>query len=125
MKNFIKCGIIGWCFEIIWTSLKSVRRKERKLMGQTSLFMFPIYGLAAVIKPVYSKLRKYNFFVRGIVYVASFFTIEYTTGNFLKKYDRCPWDYSGNKYNYKGLIRLDFAPLWFACGLIYEKILTN
>lgn len=125
MTNFIRCGIIGWCFEILWTSLNSFKRKERKLIGQTSLLMFPIYGIAAIIKPIYSRIEKYNVCIRGSLYTVAFFTVEYITGFLLKKYNCCPWDYSNNKYNLKGLIRLDFAPLWFTCGLIYEKILTN
>jgi hypothetical protein len=34
----------------------------------------------------------------------------------------CPWDYSGRIWNVDGLIRLDFAPFWFAAGLIFERL---
>ena len=47
------------------------------------------------------------------------------TGMLLKHYDMCPWDYSGNPLNYKGVIRLDYAPLWFCTGLLFEKILSH
>lgn len=33
-----------------------------------------------------------------------------------------PWDYTGRNTNIDGLIRLDFAPLWFATGLLFEQI---
>ena len=32
-------------------------------------------------------------------------------------------DYSDAALNYKGIIRLDYAPVWFIVGLIYEKML--
>jgi len=35
----------------------------------------------------------------------------------------CPWDYSNTPLNYRGLIRPDYAPLWFGAGLFFEKIL--
>lgn len=50
---------------------------------------------------------------------------EYLSGTFLMKKDRCPWDYSASPYNYKKVIRLDFAPCWFATGLLYEKFLVQ
>lgn len=40
-----------------------------------------------------------------------------------EKRDACPWDYSDAALNYKGIIRLDYAPVWFIVGLIYEKML--
>lgn len=47
------------------------------------------------------------------------------TGSFLKKKGCCPWDYSDAKHNYKGIIRLDYIPVWFLVGLIYERVLTK
>lgn len=29
------------------------------------------------------------------------------------------------KHNYKGIIRLDYIPVWFLVGLIYERVLTK
>lgn len=53
------------------------------------------------------------------------FSTEFLTGAFLKKRGMCPWDYSKAKLNVKGIIRLDYAPLWFITGLLYEKILKR
>ena len=47
------------------------------------------------------------------------------SGSILKEFEMCPWDYSGAAFQYRGIIRLDYAPLWFAAGLIFEKILTK
>ena len=50
---------------------------------------------------------------------------EFSTGLLLKHYNVCPWDYSRYPLNYKGVIRLDYAPLWFCTGLLFEKILSH
>lgn len=122
MNNFIKCGITGWCLEIIWTAFNSFRRREMKLIGSTSVLMFPIYGFASFIKPVYSLIKNKNVFIRGIIYTVAIFFMEYITGTILKKRKICPWDYSMAKFNLNGVIRLDYAPLWFLSGLLFEKI---
>ncbi len=61
--------------------------------------------------------------IRGGVYTIGIFLTEYSLGTLLKKYKACPWDYSKSKYNFRGVIRLDYAPLWFIVGLLFEKIL--
>ena len=124
MKNkFILCGTVGWCMEIIFTALHSFHNKEFKLIGRTSIWMFPIYGLASLLAPVYKLLKHQNAVIRGGVYTCCIFLGEFFTGSLLQKYDVCPWDYSKAKFNINGLIRLDYAPLWFGAGLLYEKLL--
>ncbi len=123
MRNFVKCGVFGWCLEIIWTALDSLRRREYKLIGRSSVWMFPIYGMASLIGPLSVLFRPLNMIWRGVIYMSGIFSMEYLTGSILKKRGVCPWDYSGAKLNYRGLIRLDYAPLWFLTGLFYEKIL--
>ena len=128
MKNeFVKCGITGCCMELVWTSFCGMRNKDLKLIGQTSIWMFPIYGMASVIKPLSCKLKQQNRGIvsRGLIYTMGIYATEYATGMMLKKKERCPWDYSKSKYNINGVIRLDYAPLWFAVGLMYENMLNN
>ena len=57
-KNFLMCGSIGWCLEIFWTGFHALLAGEPTMMGKTSLLMFPIYGCAALIGPVYKKLQQ-------------------------------------------------------------------
>ncbi len=126
-KDFVKCGICGCCMELLWTSFCSIKRKDYKMIGQTSVWMFPIYGMASVIKSVSRGLKNHHkdVFYRGMIYTIGIYAVEYTTGSLLKRKDRCPWDYSGSPYNINGVIRLDYAPLWFAVGLMYENILNK
>ncbi len=124
-KNFFICGLTGWCMEILFTSAGSLIKKDGRLIGQTSVWMFPIYGMAACIGPVYRKIRRFPALLRGALYSVGIFSFEYLSGSFLKKHALCPWDYSDAKANIDGLIRLDYAPFWMAAGLLFERILVR
>lgn len=132
-KNFLKCGVAGWCMEIVFTSMESIAAGDMRLMGRTSLLMFPIYGLGALLGPICQgldawlgdagKLRlKDKIWRHGINDMVLIFLVEYVSGFFLRFYNMCPWDYSGRRLNIDGLIRLDFAPCWFGAGLLFERI---
>ena len=121
---FLLCGLLGWCLEIFWTGLTSLQRRQMKLMGHSSFWMFPIYGCAAFLRPVSKLLKGKSVWLRGTLYAAGIFVVEFISGSFLKKHDLCPWDYSKAKLNYKGVIRLDFLPVWFFTGLLYERLLN-
>lgn len=124
-KDFIKCGVIGWCMEIIFTALGALRRRQMQLVGQTSLYMFPIYGSIALFKPAFSLMKKLSFPLRGLFYAASIFTAEFLSGRLLSKHSICPWNYERHRWHVNGLIRLDFLPFWFIAGLLYEHVLTK
>lgn len=125
--KFVQCGALGWCLEIFWTGLHALHAQDFRLMGHSSLWMFPIYGMASCIAPISEKLQRKNvpLAARGIVYTIGIFTAEYMTGFLLKHFNLCPWDYTGCPGSIQGLIRLDYAPVWFCTGLFYEKILSK
>lgn len=122
-KNFMKCGLVGWCMEIIFTSMDSLRRRDMTLKGFTSIWMFPIYGCAAILSPVCRLLRKMPAWFRGLTYMNLIFSAEYLTGRLLSRHQLCPWDYGKSKWNINRVIRLDYAPYWFGAGLLFERIL--
>lgn len=124
-KNFIKCGVIGWCMEILFTAFGALRRREMNLVGQTSLYMFPIYGCAAFFRPVFLIVKKISLPLRALLYAGSIFTAEFVSGRFLSKRNICPWNYGRHHWHVNELIRLDFLPFWAAAGLLYEYILTK
>lgn len=124
-KNFLLCGFTGWCLEILFTSFDSFRRRELQLMGRTSLWMFPIYGMAAFLKPFCRLFKRLPALLRALFYSCFIFLGEYVSGSILKKHRMCPWDYSGSPANINGVIRLDYAPFWMMAGLIFEKLLTK
>ena len=123
--TFLLCGTIGWCIEIIFTGFCSMLHHDFCLTSKTSLLMFPIYGMASFIKPIYTYIKTWNILARGIFYTIGIFFVEYVTGRLLTRLKICPWNYSHSKYNIHGVIRLDFSPFWFFTGLLYEKILCR
>lgn len=123
IHKFLKCGLTGWCLEILFTALGSLRRRDTTLKGTTSLWMFPIYGCAALMEPVFRLMKNRPVFLRGITYMNCIFAVEYVSGTLLKKKHLCPWDYRKSRWNIGRVIRLDYAPFWFLTGLLYEKLI--
>jgi hypothetical protein len=139
--HFVAYGLLGWCAEIVWTAsydaVAGTRRKEGdtvgrvamtraerlRLAGHTYLWMFPIYGSAALLfEPVHDAVRDWSWPLRGVVYTIGLFTVEALAGFVLKwTTGRCPWDYSYARTSIGGVIRLDYAPLWFVFGLALER----
>lgn len=124
-KNFIICGITGWCLEIMFTALHSLRRRDMKLTGQSSLWMFPIYGSAAFLEPLCSRIKGKPALLRGGFYAIFIFIGEFITGSLLSGKNLCPWDYSRSKWHINKVIRLDYIPNWILAGLLFERILTH
>jgi uncharacterized membrane protein len=121
--RFFIYGLLGWCLEVFWTGLGSLLKGDVTLMAWTSIWMFPIYGLAIILEPIHDRLRKMNILLRGIVYTLIIFTIEYTTGSLLRlTLGVCPWDYTPSPFSINGIIRLDYAPVWFTAGLLFERV---
>lgn len=133
LNNFLKCGVAGWCLEIMFTSVESILAKDMRLFGRTSLWMFPIYGMGALLGPISRGMDRWigdekwlslrdKFWRHGFNDMVLIFAAEYVTGAILKAKNMCPWDYSGRMFSVDGLIRLDFAPFWFCTGLLFERL---
>lgn len=126
--RFILYGLGGWCAEIIFTASRDRIRgrvDDWKLTGTTYLWMFPLYGLIAIIyEPVHDAIRLWVWPLRATVYVLGFFAIEYVSGWLLEWLTgSCPWDYSRwSRFSVNGYIRLDYAPIWMLVGLGLEPL---
>ena len=103
-KKFVLCGLTGWCMEILFTSFGALLRGDTRLLGRTSVWMFPIYGMAALISPVYDKIRHWPILLRGLLYGAAIMVGEFLSGSVLRFFHVCPWDYSDSFLNIKGLV---------------------
>lgn len=125
IHNFIHCGILGWCMEILFTAFHSLRRRQLALKGNTSVWMFPIYGCACFLAPICRLLKKKPLLLRGSIYAGLIFGAEYLTGSLLSRRQLCPWDYSRSRWHIQRLIRLDYLPLWFFAGLLFERLLSE
>ncbi|CDE46050.1 putative uncharacterized protein [Clostridium sp. CAG:411] len=126
LKRFILCGFAGWCLECFWTGLGSIiTASDKTLPCRTSVWMFPIYGTAMLIVPISKRLKGKSILIRGGIYTILIFLVEFITGSILSFFHLCPWDYSQAKFQIHGLIRLDYAPVWFLTGLFFEKLLNE
>ena len=121
---FALFGVIGVCFEVFINSIqKFMKTREITLMGHSSIWMFFIYGTSYfIILYVTTFFLNFNILIRGFIYMILFYMLEFSSGFILKKFKMIPWDYSEFKYNFKGIIALQFAPLWYIGGIFLETI---
>lgn len=124
-KKFMLCGLTGWCMEILFTSFEAFLHGDARLLGRTSVWMFPIYGMAALISPIYNKIKHWPILLRGLLYGAAIMIGEFISGSILRLFGVCPWDYSDSFLNIKGIVRLDYYPLWVFAGLAFERLLCR
>jgi uncharacterized membrane protein len=128
LARFVGYGLLGWGVEIVWTALSDTaagRQRGWRLEGRTFLWMFPIYGLLEPLyEPLHDALRPRPWPLRALAYALGFLTVEYATGWLLRRLlGACPWDYAGrSRYQVRGLVRLDYAPLWALLGLALEPV---
>lgn len=121
--RFVIYGLLGLIMETVWTGLGSLLAGDWRLKSFTSLWMFTIYGLAVFLEPLHESIRPWPWFSRGLLWVVVIFGIEFAAGGLLREVTGAsPWDYAGKTYNIDGLIRLDYAPAWFAAGLFFERV---
>ncbi|NLU50678.1 MAG: hypothetical protein GXX09_09800 [Syntrophomonadaceae bacterium] len=122
--RFVLYGFIGWIAEVIFTGTSSFLAGSLRLTAYTYLWMFPIYGTAVFLEPLHDHIRDVPWPVRGFIWAGAIFVIEYLAGGLLHLLiGFCPWDYTGTTpFSVGGYIRLDFLPIWFAGGLIFERL---
>jgi len=125
ITTFLIFGLIGWCMEVFWTGLGSLLKKDFRATSTTSIWMFFIYGSAALFTPVITAVSPLPLILRGVIYASCIFLVEYGAGILLKRFKVCPWDYSACKFSIQGVIRLDYAPVWFGVGLFFEFAYLN
>lgn len=142
MLQFLLYGALGWCVEIVWTAVCSLitgtrtdlcypdghvrlcREERLRLQGHTYLWMFPLYGLGGLLfEPCHEAIRDWHWLGRGLLWTVLIFVVEYFAGKLLCRLTgRCPWDYSYSRWHLHGMIRFDYAPLWFGFGFLLERV---
>lgn len=126
--RFLIYGLIGWCVEIIFTSLHNIASGvgDFRLTGISYLWMHPIWGVGFLACEEMGKSWRalgLPWWTRAVGYTFNCFIIEYAAGMILRAvFGAAPWDYSAAALNIHGLIRLDYAPFWAAAGFAAERI---
>lgn len=115
-------GMLGCFAELAWTGLAAAfRYRDTSLKGRVSLWMFPIYGLG--LGPGFDLLGHVAgaaaWPVRAALYALGVWAVEIAIG--LPTRNRL-WDYSKARWNWRGVVRWDYAPVWGAFGLLLEPV---
>jgi uncharacterized membrane protein len=130
---FIVFAVFGVAQEVLFTGIiDSIKEKNPRLKGRSTLWMFPIYGCILFIVMFVSHFN-YPWYVRGLLYAALILAWEYATGYIIRKMvGVSPWDYGASKsydnaarrkrFQISGLICLEYVPFWFIGGLLAEKL---
>ena len=122
-KKFIVYGILGLLAEVFWNGFSAMIKGDMLLKGTTCIWMFPIYGLAVFLEPVHNRIRHLPLIIRGGIYMVLIFVVELISGLLLRLVlGECPWNYVNKTLSICGIITLDYAPVWFAYGIMFEKI---
>ncbi|XP_015274273.1 PREDICTED: transmembrane protein 229B-like [Gekko japonicus] len=98
-----------------------------RLLGVASVWVLFIYGtFGMILEHLYLRLRcRCNLVVRGFLYTLCIYAWEFCIGYILRCFNACPWDYSGYRHNFMGLITLEYCPLWFVGSLLLERVVVH
>jgi uncharacterized membrane protein len=122
-KRFIVYGLLGLCAEVLWNGFRAMLSGDILLRGTTCIWMFPIYGLAVFLEGVHCRIRHLPLIVRGGIYMVLIFAVELISGLLLRwVLGVCPWNYENRALSVYGIITLDYAPIWFLLGIMFEKL---
>jgi hypothetical protein len=133
LPRFALYGLFGWCAEVVFTasadlatSLWTHEPIDARLVGHTYLWMFLVYGLGGLaFERVHRRLvrARWNWPARGLAYVLGCFGLEFAFGGAVEMLvGRIPWDYRNARWGVWGLIRLDYAGVWFVYGFLLEAV---
>ena len=121
-------AICSFYMEVVWTAVYEFvasGMENLTLRGYSSIWSLFIYGVSLTLLEkyyFYMRRRGFNTLLRGLVYTLSSFAVELAFGLILKPWNANSWDYS-NQFTYHlagGMIALEYAPLWFFSGLLFE-----
>ena len=118
-------GMFGICVEVVFTAIFDLFTKKRiALMGQTSLWMFPIYAFGLSYGFDLAEIVIQNDIIRYLSYPIWVWMIEILVGYPLLKFGIRIWDYSylSKQKQWKGIISFVHFPIWISLGIMVEYI---
>lgn len=117
---YIYC-FIGWCFESAYVSLKKRRFVNR---GFLKLPMLPIYGSGAIAILIVTIPVRDNLWLVWLFGMISATLLELVTGAVMELLFKVKyWDYSNQKFNYKGYICLSSSIAWGFLSLLLTEVI--
>lgn len=117
---YIYC-FFGWCFESTYVSLRKHRFVNRGFLHSPLL---PIYGSGAVVMLLVTlRIRSYAvlMFFAGMIGATA---LELVVGLAMESiFEVKYWDYSNQKFNYKGVICLSSSLCWGLFTVLLNKVI--
>ena len=117
---YIYC-FFGWCFESTYVSLRKHRFVNRGFLHSPLL---PIYGSGAVVMLLVTlRIRSYAvlMFFAGMIGATA---LELVVGLVMEAvFEVKYWDYSNQKFNYKGVICLSSSLCWGFFTVLLNKVI--
>lgn len=112
---------LGWCFESAYVSLKSKKLVNRGFMRGPFL---PLYGSGAVMMLVVSAPFRDNLLLTYLAGVVGATALEYVTGVTMEALFKVRyWDYSNQRFNYKGHICLSSSVAWGFLTILMTRVI--
>ena len=119
LTYFIIYSFLGWIMESV---VRSIAEKKIINTGFLKGPICPIYGIGAVILIIFLESLKDTPVALFVVSMIVFTIWEYLVGVLLEKlFNTKYWDYSDQKYNYKGRICLTNSICWGFLGIMFVK----
>ncbi len=123
LQRILIFGLLGMLVECFFTGAHSLLTRNWKATCTSYLYMIPIYGLAGItLDALHSKLALHPIYA-AMIYVPVIYIFEFCFGWLLQKIIKvCPWHYGHGKFTIMGLVRIDYAPLWFLLALCFDSL---
>lgn len=121
LAYFVIYSFLGWVLESVYKTYL-----QKKLVNSGFIFgpFCPIYGFGAIILYLFLDGFKSNFVLVFAIGVVLFSIWECLVGYLLEKiFNTKYWDYSNEKFNYKGRICLRMSLTWGVLGVLFIYVL--
>lgn len=117
---FMFWAFIGWGIEVCWMTLETGEYQNR---GFLNMPICPIYGFGVIMVVVFFRPIAHTFIPLFFVTSILCTTFELLVGLGMEKmFNARWWDYSHEKFNYKGYICLKISILWGLGCVIVVRI---
>lgn len=114
--------IAGWVIEVIFRSISNWRPINPGFLKGPYL---PIYGFSSLFIYLVS-MADFNSFLKIAIIMLIPTILELISGSiFIKRYSVPLWDYSYEKWNYRGIISFKFSLCWAFLAVITYLIIKN
>lgn len=117
---YIYC-FFGWCFESAYVSLRTRHPVNRGFMRAPFL---PLYGSGAILLLIVSRPFEDNIFLTYIFSCVAATLLELFTGMVMEHIFKIKyWDYSNQRFNFKGHICLTSSIAWGFLAIFLTRVL--